>query len=113
MHHQDLDIINIGSGKKINQNDKKIKKHTPNLEFIKIENETDNFQIKKIPKALSQEIIHARNTKKITQKDLSNRINVQKDMINSIENGKALYNSRTKEIINKIQKYLGVKFQNK
>lgn len=113
MHHQDLESINIGSGQKINQNEKKIKKNTPNLEFIKIENETENFQIKKIPKALSQEIINARNVKKMTQKDLANRINVQKDIINSIENGKALYNGKTKEIVNSIQRCLGIKFQKK
>ena len=45
--------------------------------------------------------------KKITQKDLAIRLNVTKDIINNIENGK------TKQIINKIQNIIGIKFNNK
>ena len=40
------------------------------------------------------------------------RLNVQKNFYNDIENGKALYDGRTKEVINKIQRNLGVKFEN-
>ena len=38
------------------------------LHKIKIENETENFKIQKIPNKLVREIIDVRNIKKITQK---------------------------------------------
>jgi ribosome-binding protein aMBF1 (putative translation factor) len=38
------------------------------------------------------------------------KLNVQKNIYNDIETGKSLYNQQTKEIIQKIQKCLGVKF---
>ena len=44
---------------------------------------------------------------------MANRLNIQKDVINNIENGKANYDPQTKQVINKIQTFLGIKFKNK
>ena len=113
MNHQDFKVVNIGSGKKKSLGQKEIKpKNNLDLRAIKLENDTENFDNPKISKSLSQEIMNARNAKKITQKDMAIKINVQRNFYNDIENGKALYDSRTKEVVNKIQRNLGVKFEN-
>ena len=113
MEHQDLKVINIGNGKKKSLGQKQIKpKNNVDLRAIKLENDTENFDNPKISKSLSQEIMNARNAKKINQKDMAIRLNIQRNLYNDIENGKALYDTRTKEIVNKIQKNLGVKFEN-
>ncbi len=113
MNHQDFNIVNIGHGKKKSVGQKEIKpKNNVDFRAIKLENDTENFDNPKIPKSLSQEIMNARNAKKINQKDMAIRLNVQRNLYNDIENGKALYDTRTKEIVNKIQKNLGVKFEN-
>jgi ribosome-binding protein aMBF1 (putative translation factor) len=83
------------------------------LHKLKIENEQENFVIKKVPKALGKEIAEARNVKKITQKDMAVKLNVQKNVYVDIESGKAIYDQKTKEIIQKIQKLLGTKFNHK
>ena len=113
MEHQDLKVINIGNGKKKSLGQKQIKpKNNVDLRAIKLENDTENFDNPKISKSLSQEIMNARNAKKINQKDMAIRLNIQRNLYNDIENGKALYDTRTEEIVNKIQKNLGVKFEN-
>lgn len=113
MNHQDLKVINIGNAKKKPLGQKEIKpKNNVDLRAIKLENDTENFDNPKISKSLSQEIMNARNAKKINQKDMAIRLNIQRNLYNDIENGKALYDTRTKEIVNKIQRNLGVKFEN-
>ena len=114
MQHQDLEVIDIGN-KNLKKTNKKntVQINNHDLHRIKIENEQENFDIKKIPKELSKEISEFRNSKKITQKDLALRLNVNKDLINNIENGKATYDPKTKDLINKIQKIFGIKFKNK
>jgi ribosome-binding protein aMBF1 (putative translation factor) len=79
----------------------------------KIENETENFSIEKIPMILSKEIILARTLKKITQKEIAIKLNIQFNVYQELENGKAIYNSQTKKLINKMENLLNVKFQNK
>ena len=70
MNHQDLNTIIIGKPKKKSGERNIIPKNNgPDLHSIKIENETENFQIKKVPNALAKEIMSIRNLKKITQKD--------------------------------------------
>jgi ribosome-binding protein aMBF1 (putative translation factor) len=81
--------------------------------LAKIDNETENFNIKKIPIALSKEISAARIIKKLTQKELANKLNIIPSIYIDIENGKAIYNIETKKHINNIQKILNVKFINK
>jgi ribosome-binding protein aMBF1 (putative translation factor) len=113
MEHQDFQTITIGN-KSLKNVKKEIKPKNsgPDLHAIKLENETENFSIQKIPKELSQEITNARTAKKFSQKDIANKLNIQSNVYSEIENGKALYDGKTKELINKIQKQLGVRFQN-
>lgn len=114
MDHQDHLIINIGNPnlQKNHQLGKQIvKKTNVDLHKIKIENEQENFEIKKIPKSLSQQIINARNLQKITQKDMAVKINVQRNTYNDIESGKAQYDSSTKQIVQKLQKTMGIIFK--
>ena len=83
------------------------------LHKLKIENEQETFVIKKVPKALGKEIAEARNVKKFSQKDIAVKLNVLKNIYVDIESGKAIYDQKTKEIIQKIQKLLGTKFDHK
>ena len=83
------------------------------LHKIKIENETENFKIQKIPNKLVREIIDVRNIKKITQKEMAVKLNIQINIYNDIESGKAIYNQQTKDIIQKIQRLFSIKFENK
>jgi ribosome-binding protein aMBF1 (putative translation factor) len=79
----------------------------------KIENETENFAIKYIPKELSKEIVNARIILKLSQKDFANKLNMSQSIYNELENGKAIYNVETKKIINKIENVYKIKFLNK
>ena len=79
----------------------------------KIENETENFAIKYIPKELSKEIVSARITLKLSQKDFANKLNMTQNIYNDLENGRAIYNVETKKIINKIENFYKIKFLNK
>ena len=107
--YKEVDIGNKNLKKPLEKNI--VHKNSVDLHRIKIENEQENFTILKIPKEISKEISEARNLKKITQKDMANRLNISKDIINNIENGKANYDPSTKENINKIQKFLGIKLK--
>jgi putative transcription factor len=116
MNHQDLTTITIG-----NPNKKNIKKEivqrkgdTSISDQLKnIENNTEITVIPKIKQELSRELTMARNAKKMTQKDISNRLNIQQSIYNDIENGKALYDNKTKQLIGKIENLIGIKFKNK
>jgi putative transcription factor len=65
----------------------------------------DTFKNKKIDEKFSVKIRNARNSKKMSQKELAQRINVKPGVINDYESGKALPNPNT---INKIKKTLGI-----
>ena len=105
MEHQDFKDITIGN-KSLKNTKKEIKPKNsgPDLHAIKLENETENFSIQKIPKELTQEIINARNTKKFSQKDMAIKLSIQSNVYSDIENGKVIYDGKTKELINKMQK---------
>lgn len=109
--YQDYENITIGNGGKSKLPPKKtiFPKNHIDQRAIKIENETEQFSIKTIPK----EIMQARTTKKITQKDMAMKLNVQPNVYNNIENGKSLYDPSTKKLIQNIEKQLGTKFTKK
>lgn len=73
----------------------------------------DIVVIPKIPIQLSQELTNARNAKKIMQKDMSNRLNIQQSVYNDIESEKAYYSNENKQLISKIERLIGLKFLNK
>jgi ribosome-binding protein aMBF1 (putative translation factor) len=79
----------------------------------KIENETENFSVEKIPIELSKEIMAKRALLKLTQKDVANKLNIQSNVYTELENGKALYSSQTKQLINKLERVLNIKLENK
>jgi putative transcription factor len=116
MQHQDLTTITIGNPNK-KQTLKKIveKKGDTSIsdQLRNIENNPDIVVIPKIPTQLSRELTMARNAKKMTQKDISNRLNIQQSVYNDIENGKAYYCNENKKLISKIERLIGVKFLNK
>ena len=113
LEHQDFKIITLSKNtKNLKKNITTINNHI-DLHKIKIENETENFKIPKIPNKLVREIIDARNIKKITQKEMAIKLNIQLNIYNDIESGKAIYNQQTKEIIQKIQRLFAIKFEHK
>jgi ribosome-binding protein aMBF1 (putative translation factor) len=107
---QDWKIITIGN------NSKKIypKEIIERKEQVKkIDENPESFRIKTISQDLCKEIILVRNTLKLTQKEFANKLNIHPAIYSEIENGKAIYNSNTSSIIQKIQKVFNVKFTNK
>jgi len=118
MEHQDWNTISIINPEKQKQKLAKDiiqkKGDTSNNDFLKkIENDTETFSYTKIPSALIKEIVAARVAKKLTQKDLANKLNMQLNIYTELETGKAIYSGITKQHIQKIERVLGVKFENK
>jgi len=113
LEHQDFKIITLSKNSKNVQKNILSGINNVDLHKIKIENETENFKIPKIPNKLVREIIDVRNIKKITQKEMSVKLNIQANIYNEIESGKAIYNQQTKDIIQKIQRLFCIKFEHK
>ena len=111
MDHQDFNNIII-RGKQKAIGPKKIIPKGQNIDLhkLKIENEQDNFKINTIPMNLCKQIAQARNLKKITQKEMAQKLGVQFNIYNTLENGKATYDGKTKQLVNKLQNLLGTKF---
>lgn len=55
-----------------------------------------------------QNIIKARNSKKLTQKQLANLLNITQNKLNNFENGKEIPNNQEKQ---KLRNALGIKFK--
>ena len=122
MEHQQWERINIGNIKKKEQINSKTynimekksdEEKSKNAQNYKIENETENFEIQKIPKELCKEIIQLRTNNKLNQKDFAQKLNIQVTTIHDIESGKAIYNGETKKNIQKIEKMYKINFVNK
>ena len=112
LNHQDWNTIVIKKDNKTNttnNNNKKISNES--LKNISIEKKAElgDLSIKKISLELRQTIQKARCAKSLTQKQLSNNINLNVQIISDIESGKALYNAKD---INKIVRYLKIKMPN-
>jgi len=76
----------------------------------KIEEETEDFNIKKVNRKLSTTISTARTAKGMKQKDLATKINVLPALIQKYENGQAIPDQ---QVINKLQRVLGIKLTGK
>ena len=109
MDHQDHSIVVIHGKKRPLPREIKPRKHV-DLHALKIENEQENFKITTIPKKICNQISQARNSKKITQKEMAQKLGIQSNIYVTLENGKATYDGKTKELVNKLQKLLGTKF---
>ena len=83
-----------------------INKNTAQNKSAKLDSETENFTIVKSGLTLGKEIQQGRTAKKLTQKQLATMLNEKPQVIQQYENGQAIPNP---QIINKLQKTLGVK----
>jgi len=116
MNHQDFNIISITNPKKqkVEKNIEQRKGDTSiKNELKKLDDNNEVFSIQKIPSALSKELINFRIKLKYSQKDIAQKLNIQQNIYNELENGKALYNNQNKILINKIENILKIKFENK
>ena len=77
-----------------------------NVGVYKAANDDDVKKIKYVSKNMSQAIMSARSEKKMTQKELAQKCNMDVSIINEIERGACVYNATH---VNKIQNILGVK----
>ena len=55
----------------------------------KLEEETETFKVETVNKSISKAIMEARTKLKMKQKDLATKVNVQPQIIQHYENGKA------------------------
>jgi len=115
MSHQDWTPVVLGSKKKSNgENEKGKPTTTPpssssslsNVGVYKAASDDDVKKTKYVLKTTSQAIMSARTEKKMTQKELAQKCNMDVSIINEIERGACVYNATH---INKIQSVLGVK----
>lgn len=110
LDHQDWKQVIINTQNKSKQTNSKtnVKKLDSNTQkMMKIEKKANNDELKheKISNKLKTQIIQARNSKNLTQKQLANSINMPLQKISDIESGKAIYNAKD---INKIKRYLKI-----
>ena len=106
MEHQDFNVVVIHGKKKPIAN-RQIK---PKSNVDLHENDHDNFKNATIPKNICKQIAQARNLKKITQKEIAQKLGIQSNIYVTLENGKAIYDGKTKQLVNKLQNILGTKF---
>ncbi|KAL1510948.1 hypothetical protein AB1Y20_005775 [Prymnesium parvum] len=76
------------------------------LSARKLEDETEELKHQTVSTDLKLAIIKARNAKGLTQKQLAQQLNMQPQVINEYESGKAIPNNA---IIAKIERALGAK----
>merc|ERR1719271_1685403 len=79
---------------------------TSGISAAQLENETDELKHQTVSKDLRIAISQARNAKGLTQKQLATQLNMQPQVINEYESGKAIPNN---QIIAKIERALGAK----
>lgn len=77
-----------------------------NVGIYKAASDDDMKKTKYVSKNTSQAIMSARSEKKMTQKELAQKCNMDVSIINEIERGTCVYNATH---VNKIQSVLGVK----
>jgi ribosome-binding protein aMBF1 (putative translation factor) len=110
MEHQDwkpVVLTNKTNAKK--ENTLRISKKNPHKD-IKIENEIENFEHKKVSLKFKTELQKARLATKITQKELATRLNISPKIINDYENGKIIPNI---QLIIRMDKILNTKLPRK
>ena len=90
----DQKVVGYNANKNING---KTKMHSKKLD------ETEELKHKYVPKDVAMEIQKMRQAKDLTIKELATKLNIPKQDITNIEQGKALYN---KALINKIKRGL-------
>jgi ribosome-binding protein aMBF1 (putative translation factor) len=111
MQHQDWKTVVL---KNINAVPKNVPKNIVKKEdmpksnvnpSVKLDENDEVLKIKYVSKDISQLITNGRIAKKLTRKDLANKLNLKEDVITGIETGKAIYDGNQ---IAKIKKFLGL-----
>ena len=74
----------------------------------KLEEEEETFKHKKVSLSMKKRIAQARMEKKMTQKELANKLCVKPEVVRDYENGKAIPNAT---VINKMERALGCKLR--
>lgn len=116
MSHQDWTPVVFGSNKS-HDNKKGCEKEKAtssslsssslsNVGVYKAASDDDVKKTKYVSKTTSQAIMSARTEKKMTQKELAQKCNMDVSIINEIERGTCVYNATH---VNKIQSVMGVK----
>ena len=108
-NHQDFVTVNVGYGHKPPPQASMPSLVAPTTSQTVETVETEEKKPKYVGGVLANAIIQARNSKKMTQKDLASKTNMRQNEIAQIETGKVVYNGETINKINKIQRILGGK----
>lgn len=72
---------------------------------VKLDENDEVLKIKYVSKDISQLVINGRIAKKLTRKDLANKLNLKEDIITNIETGKAIHDG---DQIARIKRILGL-----
>ena len=84
------------------------KNNKPQLSKKLLNDDNDDFKINTVTRSLSVQIQQARNLRKMSQKELANKLCTQPSVIQSYENGKAIPDGA---FLAKMSKVLGVKLK--
>ena len=109
MSHQDWTPVVFGSKKKSKDENEKGNPTSSSLSNVGVYKSISDDDVKKtkyVSKNTSQAVMSARSEKKMTQKELAQKCNMDVSIINEIERGTCVYNATH---VNKIQSVLGVK----
>ena len=114
MSHQDWTPVVFNKKSNDKDKDKNEKRTTSsssssslsNVGVYKAANDDEMKKTKYVSKNTSQAIMSARSEKKMTQKELAQKCNMDVSIINEIERGTCVYNATH---VNKIQSVLGIK----
>ncbi|XP_020587864.1 multiprotein-bridging factor 1b-like [Phalaenopsis equestris] len=96
--------------KKSNAGSNKAASSSTTLNTRKLDDETENLSHEKVSTELKKNLIQARVDKKLNQTQLAQLINEKPQVIQEYESGKAIPNQ---QIINKLERVLGVKLRGK
>ena len=108
-HHQDWTPVVFNKKSNDGKDTEKEKPSSSSLSNVGVYKAASDDDIKKtkyVSKSTSQAIMSARSEKKMTQKELAQKCNMDVSIINEIERGACVYNATH---VNKIQSVLGVK----
>ena len=103
-------VINDTEYEQFNYDSKPIKKsnivnkNSVDRKIAKVANDTENFSVKKFG-TIGKTISSARLAKKMTQKELANKLSIQVNLLQTIENGSAVYDGN---LYSKIKNFLHI-----
>lgn len=87
-------------------NNKPTSSSNPSINARKLDQETEDFHLKKVPKDIGKAIERARIAKQLTRGKLAQSLNLKEKYIEEVEKGTALYNG---QCLAKIKAFLDIK----